>query len=230
MPDTLLLVEDDPFLAESLIRLLGNQGYTVKWCPTAADGYTSLEQKPFRMMILDLGLPDEDGLSLCRRVRLRWNLPILMLTSRGESIDKVIGLEGGADDYMTKPFDAHELVARIRAQIRRSKEYPTETKVDASRSFGPLTLNTDERVIRVHDTALDLTETEYKIMEYLLINAGRAISREQLFEHVWGFEIEFSSNSLEVLVYRLRGKLEKAGSPPLIQTLRGYGYKLGNAS
>lgn len=151
--------------------------------------------------------------------------PILMLTSKSQAIDKVLGLESGADDYLPKPFDAHELVARIRALLRRAQDYAPSKKSQVTH-VGGFELDDESRTIRYDSQMLELTDTEYRILHYLGSNAGRAISREQLFETIWGYEIEFNSNSLEVLIYRLRGKLSKAGANQnIIRTLRGYGYK-----
>lgn len=223
----ILIIDDDPFLADSVRQLLAKEGFGVRKAHTAGEGYELVVQDQPDLLILDLSLPDQDGVSLCRRLRARWTFPILMLTSRTNTIDKVVGLEVGADDYLTKPFDGQELVSRVRAQLRRASEYLGSAKASGNTvAIGCLNINRDAHEVRVNDQKVDLTETEYKIIDYLAANRGRAISREQLFEEVWGYEIEFSSNTLEVLIYRLRQKLEKLGCPPVIQTLRGYGYKL----
>ena len=220
-----LLVDDDPFLSKSVVRLLSESGYDVHHVACAADAWTSIEREQPSLALLDLGLPDQDGITLCRRIRARWMFPILMLTSKSQAIDKVLGLESGADDYLPKPFDAHELVARIRALLRRAQDYAPSKKSQITH-VGGFELDDESRTIRYDSQMLELTDTEYRILHYLGSNAGRAISREQLFETIWGYEIEFNSNSLEVLIYRLRGKLSKAGADQnIIRTLRGYGYK-----
>ncbi len=225
MSSSILVVEDDLFLAESLARLLTGQGYKVQTAARAADALAMVRQAAPDLMVLDLGLPDTDGVSLCRRLRTQWRFPILMLTSRSEAMDKVVGLEVGADDYLTKPFDPQELCARVRAQLRRAGEYGGEART-AALKVGPLVVDPDARAASVNGRPVDLTETEFKILAYLAGNAGRALSREQVFEEVWGYEIEFNSNSLEVLIYRLRTKVAKLGGGQPIKTLRGFGYKI----
>jgi len=223
----ILIIDDDRFITDSVGRFLASHGYEIRRCHTAGEGFRSIAEVQPDLLVLDLGLPDQDGISLCRRLRSQWSFPILMLTSRGASMDKVVGLEVGADDYLTKPFDANELLARIRALLRRVAEYHGKSLVqEKSMRVGPLTVDMDARAVSIEGAALEITETEFKILSYLASNAGRAISREMLFETIWGYDIEFSSNSLEVLIYRLRQKLEQAGCPNVIRTMRGYGYKL----
>lgn len=226
MSKQIIIIDDDRFLSDSISRLLESNEFNVRRGFSAEEGYQAIKEAQPDLLILDLGLPDLDGVSLCRRIRTEYRFPILMLTSRTESIDKVVGLEAGADDYLTKPFDAHELLARTRALLRRSTEYVAESVKKNQIEIGCLTIDLDERSVRVSETELELTSTEYKIIEYLAINRGRAISRDQLFEKIWGYDIEFSSNSLDVLIYRLRAKTEKLTGQKLIQTIRGYGYKI----
>jgi DNA-binding response OmpR family regulator len=226
MPE-ILIIDDDRFLADSVRQLLAKEGFGVRKAHSAEEGYQLISEEQPNLLILDLSLPDQDGVSLCRRLRARWHFPILMLTSRTNTIDKVVGLEVGADDYLTKPFDGQELLSRVRAQLRRVSEYLGEPGDQAKPvEIGGLTIDRSAREVRVAGTGVDLTETEFKIIDYLASNRGRAISREQLFDEVWGYELEFSSNTLDVLIYRLRQKLEAVGCPPLIKTMRGYGYKL----
>jgi DNA-binding response OmpR family regulator len=225
MNSRLLVVDDDLFLAESLTRLLAAQGYEVATAARAEEAIARIADCAPDMLILDLGLPDVDGVTLCRRIRAEHRFPILMLTSRSEALDKVIGLEVGADDYLTKPFDPQELCARVRAQLRRASEYGGRGKSAVAR-LGALTIDKEARAASVDGRPLELTDTEYRILDYLMANAGRAISREQLFEHVWGYDIEFNSNSLEVLIYRVRNKITQLGGTHPIKTLRGFGYKL----
>lgn len=223
----ILIIDDDRFITDSVGRFLATHGYEVRRCHTAGDGFRTIVEAQPDLLVLDLGLPDQDGISLCRRIRSQWRFPILMLTSRGESMDKVVGLEVGADDYLTKPFDASELLARIRALLRRISEYRAASEPPEEETcVGPLCVNHSARTVSVDGSSVDTTETEFKILAYLAANSGRAISREMLFETVWGYDIEFSSNSLEVLIYRLRNKLEQAGGKEIIRTIRGYGYKL----
>ena len=221
----ILVVDDDRFLVDAIRTLLKGEGFTVREANSASDCYASVMESPPDLVILDWGLPDENGLTVCRRLREEHDFPIVMLTSRTATVDKVLGLEMGADDYVTKPFDAHELVARVRVQLRRSRAV---TAVQDATGFnvGDLAIDEVGRVAKVDGKPIDLTETEFKLIYYLAKNPGRALSREMLFEHVWGYEIDFNSNSLEVMVYRLRNKLEAAKANVVIRTRRAYGYQL----
>lgn len=221
----ILIIEDDPFLMLSLRQLLEANSLTVREASNARDGYASIAGGAPDMIILDLGLPDEDGVSLCRRIRTKWNFPILMLTSRSDLLDKIIGLEVGADDYVTKPFESRELVARIRACLRRTTEYkPEESDKDVIR-VGDLKLDLSQRQAFYDDAKIILTALEFRLLHYLVANSGRVLEREQLFETVWGYDDDFNSNSLDVFVYRLRTKLERASGKKAIQTVRGFGYR-----
>jgi DNA-binding response OmpR family regulator len=222
-----LMIDDDLFLSERISVLLESQGFSVRTAGTCEDGYQAIRAEAPELLILDLSLPDGDGVSLCKRIRKDYRFPILMLTSRGDAIDKVVGLEVGADDYVPKPFEASELLARIKAQLRRYRDYDSEsTAQHLKRKVGPLVLDLDAHTVTANGEPIELTETEYKLLAYMAENVGRALSREMLFESVWGYEIEFNSNSLDVFVYRLRNKLEAKGCPKLLHTMRGYGYKL----
>ena len=223
----ILIIEDDPFLLSSLTQLLEASNLSVRGACNAKDGFTSIADQVPDLAILDLGLPDEDGVSLCRRIRTKWNFPILMLTSRSDLLDKIIGLEVGADDYVTKPFESRELMARIRACLRRTSEYkPEDAKNEVIRS-GPLSMDMKQRITTVDDQKVVLTALEFRLLHYFVANSGRVLEREQLFESVWGYDDEFNSNSLDVFVYRLRSKLERASGKRAIHTVRGFGYRFG---
>lgn len=221
----ILVIEDDPFLSSSLRQLLEANGFEVRESANAKDGFAAIAEKEPALLILDLGLPDEDGVSLCRRIRTKWTFPILMLTSRSDLLDKIIGLEVGADDYVTKPFESRELLARIRAGLRRTSEYKGESDKQEVLRVGPLILDLKQRSAMVNDQKVVLTALEFRLLHYLVANSGRVLEREQLFESVWGYDDEFNSNSLDVFVYRLRNKLEKASGKKAIQTVRGFGYR-----
>ena len=222
-----LIVEDDPFLLSSLTQLLEANNFIVTGANNAKDGFAHIVEQCPDLLILDLGLPDEDGVSLCRRIRMKWTFPVLMLTSRSDLLDKIIGLEVGADDYITKPFEPRELLARIRACLRRTSEYkPDESDTELIRS-GPLVLDLKQRSTTIDDQKIALTALEFRLLHYFAVNAGRVLQREQLFESVWGYDDEFNSNSLDVFVYRLRTKLERASGKKAIHTLRGFGYRFG---
>ncbi len=221
----ILLVDDDRFLVDAIRTLLKGEGFTVREANDAADCYKLIAESVPDLLILDWGLPDENGLTVCRKLRQDHDFPIVMLTSRSATVDKVLGLEMGADDYITKPFDAHELVARVRVQLRRARPVAT-VEVHTGFSVGSLFIDEVGRLAKVDGNPIELTETEFKLIHYLAKNPGRALSREMLFEQVWGYEIDFNSNSLEVMVYRFRNKLEAAKANVVIRTRRAYGYQL----
>lgn len=222
-----LIIEDDPFLLSSLKQLLEANNYTIREAANAKDGFASIADQTPDLLILDLGLPDEDGVSLCRRIRMKWTFPILMLTSRSDLLDKIVGLEVGADDYVTKPFESRELLARIRACMRRTSEYKAEGPDDEAIRSGPLTLDLKQRSAAIDSQKVILTALEFRLLHYFVSNSGRVLEREQLFESVWGYDDEFNSNSLDVFIYRLRTKLEKASGKKAIHTVRGFGYRFG---
>ena len=222
----ILVIEDDRFLQRSIRQVLEMRGFTVRLSSTASEGFSSIAESSPDLLILDLGLPDEDGISLCKRIRQKWRFPIVILSSRSDLTDKVIGLEVGADDYLTKPFEAGELVARVRANLRRHEEYSAVPKQEEILSVGPLKMDLGSRSVSVNDRAVHLTSLEFKLLYLLATNSGRVLERETLFEQVWGYDDEFNSNSLEVFVYRLRSKLEKAAGLRMIETVRGVGYRL----
>lgn len=224
MTSNILLVDDDVFILDNVKRLLTDQGFDVRTANTGEDGLKAIVEDEPDLLVLDLGLPGIDGVSLCRRIRSKWQFPIVMLTARSDAMDKVIGLEVGADDYLCKPFEPSELVARVRAHLRRTNEYQNGTGEKAL-EVGELAIDERARDAFVKGKPANLTTKEFELLLYLAKNAGRAMSREVLFEEVWGFDIEFSSNSLDVFVYRLRQKLP-GGVGKYIQTVRGYGYKL----
>ncbi len=223
----ILVVDDDAFLRENLKRLLEQYQYEVVGVRAGAEALRALAEAPFHLVILDLGLPDVDGFDLCRHIRQKWLTPILMLTARTDSMDKIIGLEVGADDYLTKPFEPKELLARLRALLRRVYEYPArEADPDGTREFGELVIDFNRRHVSVRGQSVSLTRREFDLLAYLVQNAHRVIPREQLFERVWGYSIEFSSNTLDVYIYRLRKKIEKdPNNPEYLHTHRHFGYE-----
>lgn len=222
----ILIVDDDPFLAENISRLLSLQGYSCSVAHSAEAALKSLINGDFSLMILDLGLPDGDGFNLCRQARLKWTLPILMLTARSDAMDKVVGLEVGADDYLTKPFDPKELAARVRALLRRANEYQAPAPTAHPTRVGDLEIDQDRRDALVAGKPAGLTNREFELLVFLMKHANKALERDWVFEQVWGFDSEFSSNSLDVYVYRLRKKIEQDPyNPRYLITLRGYGYK-----
>jgi two-component system response regulator MprA len=219
-----LVVDDDPQLREALTRALELDDYRVA---TAANGAQALEaisaQRP-DVVVLDVMMPYVGGLDVCRTLRERKDrLPILVLTARDEVGDRVAGLDAGADDYLTKPFALDELRARLRALLRRTVP---EDDSGAVLRYADLVLDPAARTVHRADRPIDLTRTEYALLELLMRNAGRPLTRDVIMERVWGWESEPTSNSLEVFVGYLRRKTESDGEPRLIHTVRGVGYVL----
>jgi two-component system response regulator MprA len=220
-----LVVDDDPQLREALTRALELDGYDVD---TASNGVKALEavgQSRPDVMVLDVMMPYVGGLDVCRTLRSKHDrLPILVLTARDEVGDRVVGLDAGADDYLTKPFALEELRARLRALLRRTA--PEESDDSAPMEYADLVLDPAAHTVHRRDRAIDLTRTEFALLELLLRNAGRPLPRETIMDRVWGWESEPTSNSLEVFVGYLRRKTEAEGEPRLIHTVRGVGYVL----
>lgn len=232
MSSKVLLVEDDRFLQDNVRKLLEGEGYAVSGATTGEDALAILERNPADIVILDLGLPGIDGLTTCRRIRHKWMMPVIMLTARTDAMDKVVGLEVGADDYLTKPFDGSELIARVRAQLRRQQQYQqTLPRGSGSLQIGELEIDFGLRDVVARGERLNLTNKEFEIVKYLAKNLDRAISRDMLFETVWGYELDFNTNSLDVYIYRIRKKLEiDPNNPVYLHTVRGFGYRMTGPS
>ena len=216
-----LVVEDDVDIAYVLRRSLRNEGYEVK---TSADGAEALDVAAGfvpDLVVLDLGLPGMDGVEVCRRLRSDGDVPILMLTARAETEDRVTGLDSGADDYLTKPFERQELLARIRALLRRRPP-----RGSASLEVGDLTLNPDTREVRRGEREIELTNREFELLEFLMRNERLVVSRERLLDEVWGYDPMAATNTIDVFISNLRRKLEEGGESRLLHTKRGAGYVL----
>ncbi|MGZ4543157.1 MAG: response regulator transcription factor [Mycobacteriaceae bacterium] len=219
----ILVVDDDRAVRESLRRSLAFNGYTVDM---ASDGVQALEQiaaqKP-DAIVLDVMMPRIDGLEVCRRLRSTGvDLPILVLTARDTVSERVSGLDAGADDYLPKPFALEELLARLRALLRRS--VPAEGAASEMLTFADLTMDPVTMEVKRGERPISLTRTEYSLLELLLTNARRVLSRSRILEDVWGYDFPTSGNALEVYVGYLRRKTEAEGEPRLIHTVRGVGY------
>ncbi len=216
-----LLVEDDAEIADVLRRSLRNEGYEVR---TSADGVDALDAAAGfvpDLVVLDLGLPRLDGIEVCRRLRAEGDVPILMLTARTETEDRVGGLDSGADDYLVKPFERQELLARIRALLRRRPP-----RGAASLQVGDLSLNPDTREVRRGEREIELTNREFELLEFLIRNERLIVSRERLLEEVWGYDPMAMTNTIDVFISNLRRKLEQDDEPRLLHTKRGAGYVL----
>ena len=220
-----LVVDDDPELRAALTRALRLDGYDVT---AVSNGLKALEAMPEvapDVVVLDLMMPYVGGLEVCRRLRAKGDrTPILVLTARDEVGDRVAGLDAGADDYLVKPFALEELRARLRALLRRSRPPEDEIADDAPVTLADLTLDPVSREVRRDGRTIDLTRTEFALLELLVRNAGRVLTRDVIMDRVWGYELEPASNSLEVFIGYLRRKTEAAGEPRLIHTVRGVGY------
>jgi two-component system response regulator MprA len=214
-----LVVEDDEPIADVLRRTLRQEGHEVR---SAADGVEALavaEEFVPDLVILDLGLPKLDGAEVLRRLRAESDAPILVLTARAELDDRVEGLDSGADDYLVKPFERRELLARIRALLRRRPP-----RGSASLAVGDLRLNPDTREVWRGDRQIELTNREFELLEYLMRNERLVVSRERLLEEVWGYDPMAMTNTIDVFVSNLRRKLEAEGEPRVLHTKRGAGY------
>jgi two-component system, OmpR family, phosphate regulon response regulator OmpR len=223
MPEHVLLIEDDEHLSSMLSEYLGTRGYTVTTRATATDGLKLLRQGGFAALVLDIMLPDLDGFEVCRRVRTESDIPILMLTARGDEMDRIVGLELGSDDYLPKPFNPRELLARLRAILRRRG--PAGMARTAPLRFGRLEIDRDARVVRVDGMERPLTSYQFELLCVLAMHAGRVMSREALMDHVRGEELEAFDRSIDVHIARIRAALEDdPRHPRRIITVRGAGY------
>ena len=221
MSGTVLLIEDEESIASLVRAYLERDGYKVVWARSGGDGLAELPRHAVRMVVLDIGLPDIDGFEVCRQIRGRSSVPTLMLTARDDEIDRVAGLEVGADDYVGKPFSPRELVARIKAILRRTDgEGPHERLV-----LGDIELNAAAREVHVAGRSIDLRAKEFDLLAFLMENRGVVVSRDTLLDRVWGMEYAGGSRTVDVHVAQLRSKL---GRPNLIRTIRGAGYKAVN--
>ena len=228
-PITILLVEDDEVIAEPLIFGLQDAGYSVLHCTDGQDGLaTALGATP-DMVLLDVMLPDMDGYSVCRALRKASTVPIIMLTARGEEMDRVMGLELGADDYMVKPFSFRELLARVRAALRRRD---LDRGIEGSHErlvVGDLVLDRTARQVWRGERLVELTQREFDLLAALMVQAGHAVARQELLDAVWGVGWIGDVRTLDVHVRWLREKVEDDPSAPrFIETVRGYGYRLAD--
>jgi two-component system response regulator MprA len=219
----ILVVDDERAVRESLRRALELEGYEIELAEGGTEALEVLGSEPEPdAVILDVLMPGVDGLEVCKRLRRGRNqLPILMLTARAEVENRVAGLDAGADDYVTKPFALEELLARLRALLRRAGPGPSEVL-----RFADLELDPGTRDVRRDGEAIELTRTEFSLLELFMLNPRQVLTRSIIFERVWGYDFGFASNSLDVYIGYLRRKTEVGGRPRLIQTVRGVGYAL----
>ena len=220
--EKILVVDDDTNICELLRLYLTKEGYQVTTANDGEEGLDKFNQVKPDMVLLDVMMPKMDGLEVCRRIRKLGNTPVMMLTAKGETFDKVLGLELGADDYMVKPFDAKEVVARIKAVLRRT-ERPVEEKV---LRLGELSVNPTRHVVQVSGETVNLTLKEFELLCLLLDNPGVVFTRDQLLNQIWGYSFDGESRTVDVHVRHLRQKLGDCGN--YIETVRGIGYRSGD--
>jgi two-component system alkaline phosphatase synthesis response regulator PhoP len=224
-PQTVLVVEDEASIASFVSLYLKNAGYTVRTAATGTEALSQLQGGDVALTVLDLMLPDIDGIEVCRRIRKTSDMPILMLTARDEDVDKIIGLEVGADDYMTKPFNPRELVARVKSILRRAAPERRERE-SAQLRHGDLNVDAGRREVKVGDDEVQLAPKEFDLLWELLDHKGLVLTRDQLLERVWGYTFAGDTRTVDVHVRQLRRKLGDA-SP--IVTVWGVGYKVAPA-
>jgi two-component system response regulator RegX3 len=221
-----LVVEDEESFSDALSYMLRREGFEVAVAGTGPDALSEFDRSGADLVLLDLMLPGLSGTEVCRTLRQRSNVPVIMLTARDSEIDKVVGLELGADDYVTKPFSSRELVARIRAVLRRRGGEPTDESAAAALEAGPVRMDVERHVVTVEGGMVPMPLKEFDLLELLLRNAGRVLTRGQLIDRVWGSDYVGDTKTLDVHVKRLRAKIEPdPSSPRHLVTVRGLGYK-----
>lgn len=223
-PARILIVDDEPSITEFVSYAMQKEGYLTEIASDGEEALRKIEQQHFDLFILDIMLPGIDGYELCRRIRTKMSTPILFLSARDTELNKVVGLELGADDYLAKPFGVRELLARTRALLRRSQgnEMVSGNEISA----GGITLNEDTHVAQGDKGAIDLTPRELELLACLMRNAGKVVSREDLLHDAWNWEFITETKTVDTHIKRLRDKIESAGyDPKLVETVRGYGYR-----
>jgi two-component system, OmpR family, response regulator len=222
MPGAILVVEDEQAIADLVRAYLKRDGFGVVWARSGEQALEELSRHPVRLVVLDIGLPGIDGFEVCRRLRARTGVPILILSARDDEVDRVAGLEAGADDYVTKPFSPRELVARVKAILRRASG-GGETIDGGSLSVGGIELDRASRTVTAGGEPVELTGREFDLLAALLAHPGVVLGRDRLLELAWGGEFAGGTRTVDVHVAQLRAKLDR---PELIQTVRGAGYKV----
>ena len=224
----ILIVEDEEALSDPLAFLLGREGFQTVVVDNGLDALPTFEREGADLVLLDVMLPGMPGTEVCRKLREMSSVPIIMLTAKDSELDKVFGLELGADDYVTKPYSARELIARIRAVLRRRSAEP-DTPTDAVLTGGPVRMDIDRHVVTVNGEEVPMPLKEFELLEILLRNVGRVMTRGQLIERVWGADYVGDTKTLDVHIKRLRSKIEPDSSAPrYVVTVRGLGYKFEN--
>jgi two-component system response regulator RegX3 len=223
-----LVVEDEESFREALEFMLSKEGFEVALAATGPDALIEFDRSGADLILLDLMLPGMSGTEVCRTIRAKSKVPIIMVTAKADEVDKVVGLEIGADDYVTKPFSSRELVARIRAVLRRNSDFE-ESPIVSTLEVGPVRLDIDRHKVSVRGEAISLPLKEFDLLELLMRNAGRVLTRGQLIDRVWGSNYVGDTKTLDVHIKRLRAKIEQDPAEPVhILTVRGLGYKFEN--
>ncbi len=223
----ILIVEDEKSFSEPLAFLLGREGYEVEISEDGLDALAKFEKLGADLILLDLMLPGLNGTEVCRQIRATSNVPIIMLTAKDDEVDVVVGLELGADDYVTKPYQARVLLARVRAVLRRGNDTSEGGTDNSIVEVGNLKLDAGRHLVIFEGKSVALPLKEFELLEFLMRNAGRVLTREQLIDRIWGSDYVGDTKTLDVHIKRLRAKFEKdSANPELIQTVRGLGYKM----
>jgi two-component system response regulator RegX3 len=222
----ILVVEDEASFSDALSYLLGREGFDVCVAETGDGAIAEFDRHGADLILLDLMLPGLSGTEVCRQIRQRSNVPVIMLTAKDSEVDKVVGLELGADDYVTKPYSTRELVARIRAVLRRHGEDFSDSVPIGILSAGPVRMDVERHIVTVNNDQVPLPLKEFELLEFLIRNSGRVLTRAQLIDRVWGSDYFGDTKTLDVHIKRLRAKIEvDSANPVFIQTVRGLGYK-----
>ena len=225
----ILIVEDEPSLAEPLAFLLGREGYETQIAGDGRAALAAFDSHGADLVLLDLMLPGLPGTEVCRELRTRSGVPIIMLTAKDSEVDIVVGLELGADDYVTKPYSSRELLARIRAVLRRRIEETPDDEAEALLEAGPVRMDIDRHAVTVDGVEVSMPLKEFELLEFLLRNAGRVLTRGQLIDRIWGSDYFGDTKTLDVHIKRIRAMIEPDPSnPQLLVTVRGLGYRFEN--
>jgi two-component system, OmpR family, response regulator RegX3 len=223
----ILVVEDEESFSEALAYLLGREGFEVTVADSGLKAIEEFDRVGADLVLLDLMLPGLSGTEVCKQIRQRSDVPIIMLTAKDSEVDKVVGLELGADDYVTKPYSSRELVARIRAVLRRNSDLGDTDPADGILTVGPVRLDTERHVIAINGSTVQFPLKEFELLEFLMRNCDRVLTRTQIIDRVWGSDYVGDTKTLDVHIKRLRAKIEVDPAHPIyIQTVRGLGYKM----
>lgn len=225
----ILVVEDEESFSEALAYLLGREGFDVIVADSGPKAIEEFDRVGADLVLLDLMLPGLSGTEVCKQLRQRSDVPIIMLTAKDSEVDKVVGLELGADDYVTKPYSSRELVARIRAVLRRNSDLGDADPASGTITVGPVRLDTERHVIAINGSPVQFPLKEFELLEFLMRNCDRVLTRTQIIDRVWGSDYVGDTKTLDVHIKRLRAKIEVDPANPIyIQTVRGLGYKMEN--